>query len=130
MSYAEFLASKAFRAPASGLTVSNEAIHPMLYPFQRDLVRWAVRKGRAALFAAFASTPWRLACTATPAPNDIEELCNHAHFLDVMTPAEMRSTFFIADSRGEFMRYRLKRHARTAFYRWLASWAMAVKRPS
>jgi hypothetical protein len=78
----------------------------------------------------FADTPYRLCCTATPAPNDIEELCNHADFLGVMKPSEMRSTFFIADSRGEFMRYRLKRHARTAFYRWLASWAMAVKKPS
>lgn len=85
---------------------------------------------KRALVATFAETKYRLACTATPAPNDIEELCNHAHFLGVMTPAEMRSTFFIADSRGEFMRYRLKRHAHRAFYRFLASWSMAVKRPS
>lgn len=85
---------------------------------------------KKALIIAFADTPWRLACTATPAPNDLEELCNHADFLGVMKPNEMRSTFFIADSRGEFMRYRLKRHAKTPFYRWLASWAMAVKRPS
>lgn len=85
---------------------------------------------KKALVAGFADTPYRLACTATPAPNDLEELCNHAHFLGIMTPSEMRSTFFIADSRGEFMRYRLKNHAREAFFRWLASWAMAVKRPS
>ncbi len=85
---------------------------------------------KRALVEGFAHTPWRLACTATPAPNDLEELCNHAHFLGVATPAEMRSTFFIADSRGEFMRYRLKRHARTAFYRWLASWATALRHPS
>jgi hypothetical protein len=82
------------------------------------------------LIAAFRDTPWRLACTATPAPNDIEELCNHADFLGVMTAQEMRSTFFIADSRGEFMKYRLKGHAREAFYRWLASWAMSLDRPS
>ena len=82
------------------------------------------------LVEMFAATPWRLCCTATPAPNDIEELCNHADFLGWMKPSEMRSTFFIADSRGEFMRYRLKRHAREAFYRWLASWAMAVRLPS
>ena len=42
----------------------------------------------------------------------------------------MRSTFFIADSRGEFMRYRLKGHARTSFFRWLASWSLALKKPS
>lgn len=85
---------------------------------------------KKALVAGFADTPWRLCCTATPAPNDLEELCNHADFLGVMKPSEMRSTFFIADSRGEFMRYRLKGHARGAFFAWLSSWAVAVKRPS
>lgn len=85
---------------------------------------------KKALVRAFRDTPFRLCCTATPAPNDLEELCNHADFLGVMSPAEMRSTFFIADSRGEFMRYRLKRHARKAFFRWLASWALALKLPS
>lgn len=85
---------------------------------------------KKALVNSFRDTPWRLAYTATPAPNDIEELCNHADFLGVMSPAEMRSTFFIADSRGEFMRYRLKGHAKSAFYRWLSSWAMSLDVPS
>lgn len=85
---------------------------------------------KRALVAAFAGTRYRLCCTATPAPNDLEELCNHADFLGVMSPQEMRSTFFIADSRGEFMRYRLKGHAKQAFYDWLASWAIACRRPS
>lgn len=85
---------------------------------------------KRALVAAFANTRYRLCCTATPAPNDLEELCNHADFLGVMSPQEMRSTFFIADSRGEFMRYRLKGHARGAFYDWLASWAIACRLPS
>jgi hypothetical protein len=85
---------------------------------------------KRALVAAFRSTRYRLCCTATPAPNDLEELCNHADFLGVMRPAEMRSTFFIADSRGEFMRYRLKGHAKGAFYDWLASWAIACRNPA
>ncbi len=85
---------------------------------------------KRALVEAFRETPFRLCCTATPAPNDLEELCNHADFLGVMSPAEMRSTFFIADSRGEFMRYRLKGHAKQAFYDWLASWAIACRTPS
>lgn len=85
---------------------------------------------KRALVAAFADTRFRLCCSATPAPNDLEELCNHADFLGVMSPAEMRSTFFIADSRGEFMRYRLKGHAHGAFYDWLASWAIACRMPS
>ncbi len=85
---------------------------------------------KKALIKAFRATPYRLACTATPAPNDIEELCNHADFLGVMTANEMRSTFFIADSRGQFMKYRLKGHAHGAFYQWLASWAIACRTPA
>jgi hypothetical protein len=85
---------------------------------------------KRALVAAFRDTPYRLACTATPAPNDLEELCNHADFLGIMKPQEMRSTFFIADSRGEFMKYRIKGHARQAFYEWLASWAVACRTPA
>lgn len=84
---------------------------------------------KRSLVATFRETPFRLACTATPAPNDLEELCNHADFLGVMSPAEMRSTFFIADSRGEFMKYRIKGHARTAFFEWLATWAIACRSP-
>lgn len=223
--YEAFLASKRRLVGNEGIEPGE--VHPSLFPFQRDIVRWAVRKGRAAIFAdvglgktrmqvewarllgqrtlilsplavahqtireaaaigvevvyakdqseagsgisitnyerlerfdagafgavvldessilanfsgitkrllveMFAETPYRLCCTATPAPNDLEELCNHADFLGWMSPAEMRSTFFIADSRGEFMRYRLKGHARTSFFRWLASWSLALKRPS
>jgi hypothetical protein len=57
-------------------------------------------------------------------------LCNHADFLGVMSPAEMRSTFFIADSRGEFMRYRLKGHAVEDYWNWMSSWAVSITKPS
>lgn len=232
--YARFLASKRRPAPSSGLACTPEDVSEELFSFQRHITAWAVRRGRAAVWAdtglgktriqaewlrivtdraggrglilaplavagqtireaaaigievryvrddadvtgagcplvitnydrlhlidparftavaldessilkafsgqvkrslvtAFAAAPFRLCCTATPAPNDLEELCNHADFLGVMSPAEMRSTFFIADSRGEFMRYRLKGHARQAFYDWLASWAIACRTPA
>jgi hypothetical protein len=85
---------------------------------------------KRALVHGFDATHYRLSCSATPAPNDIQELCNHADFLGVMSPQEMRSTFFIADNRGEFMRYRLKGHAKDAFYRWMSSWAIACRTPS
>lgn len=190
MDYHDFLSTKRFVAPAVGKEPGP--IHPALFPFQADLTRWAVRKGRAALFAttgmgktamqlewarqlgertlilaplavaqqtvregdkfgiavtyarsqeqaapegititnyemlhhfdprafgavvldesgilknfsgtvkrriiaAFRGMPYKLSCTATPAPNDTIELCNQADFLEIMTPAEMVSTFF------------------------------------
>lgn len=227
--YRNFLATKQIAAPSVGREVAAEALHPGLFRFQRDLVRWSLRKGRAALFAdtglgktlmslswaqhagdrvlilaplavaqqtiaegarwgievsyatdqntapggivitnydrldqfdptawdavvldessilkhydaktrtalieAFRQTPMRLCCTATPAPNDIAELANHAEFLGVMTRAEMLSHFFIhaSDKRDGQSEWRLKRHGRDRFYQWLASWSMSLKRPS
>ncbi len=230
--YTDFLASKRFTPPDSGIDIAADDLGRDLFDFQRHIVAWAIRRGRAAIWAdtglgktrmqiewlrhvvgdgrgiilaplgvtaqtireaeqigvtlaychsqadvslldpgthvitnyerldkfdhatfaavvldessilkaysgttkralveSFRATPYRLACTATPAPNDLEELCNHADFLGVMSPAEMRSTFFIADSRGEFMKYRIKGHAEGAFYEWMASWAMACRTP-
>lgn len=230
--YAEFLDHKRIVVGAHGPTVEPSDIHPMLFPFQRDLVRWAVRKGRAALFAdtglgktfmqiewarlvgsprtlivaplsvarqtvreaaklgvpvaytrgdrvdgiaitnyemiehfdptdygavvldessilkaldgktrrrlteMFAQTPYRLCCTATPAPNDIAEIGNHSEFLGVMPQHEMLAAFFVHESNGTKETggaregWRLKGHAEDAFFRWLASWSMAIRRPS
>ena len=83
-------------------------------------------KTRNALIAAFAATPYRLCCTATPAPNDIAEIANHAEFLGLMSRVEMLAAFFVHDDAG----WRLKGHAHDAFYKWMAGWSMAVKRPS
>ena len=221
--YTDFLAQSASLRRRLGGRDTHD-IHPALFPFQRDLVAWAVRKGRAALFAdtglgktrmqvewarlvgvptmivaplsvarqtvreaqkigvdvryvrrpdeitdggiyitnyelidrfdmslfgavvldessilkaldgktrqrltdMCAGVDYRLCCTATPAPNDIAEIANHAEFLGVMRRVEMLASFFIHDDTG----WRLKRHAETAFYRWMASWAMSVRRPS
>ena len=83
-------------------------------------------KTRTRLIQAFRDTPYRLCCTATPAPNDTAELANHCEFLGVMTRAEMLATFFVHDEDG----WRLKGLAELAFYRWLASWGMFLRRPS
>lgn len=223
--YDEFLASKRLIVSSSGKEIQDGDINPMLFPFQRDLTKWSVLKGRAAIFAdtglgktlmqlewarligertlilaplavarqtvreglklgitvtyarsqdqaapsgititnyemmehfdpsqfgavvldessilksydgktrtalieAFHETPYRLCCTATPAPNDIAEIANHAEFLSIMTRVEMLSAFFVHDDEG----WRLKKHAaRGPFYKWLASWSMSIRKPS
>lgn len=83
-------------------------------------------KTRTKLIEAFGSTRYRLCCTATPSPNDIAELANHAEFLGLMTRAEFLATWFVHDDEG----WRMKKHARAPFFRWLASWAMTLRTPS
>jgi DNA modification methylase len=221
--YSDFLKTKQLYVNASGPDVPAAAIHPLLFQFQRNLTRWAIRKGRTAIFAdtglgktfmqlewarmighralivaplsvarqtvreaakigitvhytrsgqdlapginitnyeqiahfdaadfdtvvldessilksldgktrqqlteMFADTPYRLCCTATPAPNDIAEIANHAEFLGIMSRADMLATFFVHDDAG----WRLKGHAKEPFYKWLASWSMSVRKPS
>lgn len=81
------------------------------------------------LIDAFARTPYRLAATATPAPNDHTELGQHSAFLGVMDSPEMLSRWFIADQ-AQMGRYRLKRPAVRPFWDWVASWARCVSKPS
>lgn len=230
MTYTEFIDSKAISCTANGLDVPVEELNPMLFEFQRDIVRWALGKGKAAIFAGcgdgktamqlewaeqvrrrtggavlivaplavaeqtrregekfgiavniaaqqsecttsavnitnyeklckfsgrafaavvldessilksfsgkirsqiitmFASTPYKLACTATPAPNDYMELGNHAEFLGVMTRAEMLAMYFVHDG-GQTSKWRLKGHASELFWRWLSSWCVVVDDP-
>lgn len=208
MTYNELLERKKLIFKPTGKKVQKSDIHPMLFEFQKDLVRWALQKGRAAIFAdtglgktfmqlewsrlsgqktlivaplsvarqtvkeaskidtdikyvrsqeeitgmlnitnyemiehfdanafgaivldessilkaidgktkakmieMFALTPFKLACTATPAPNDITEIANHAEFLGVMSRQEMLAAFFVHDSDG----WRLKKTRRRTF---------------
>ena len=221
--YAAFLETKSVLVANAGVSVSPSKVHPLLFPFQRTLVQWALRKGRSAIFSdcgtgktlmqlewarltgertlilaplavaqqtereshrlgmdaryvrnqaavtgqisvtnyemlshfdtsqfgavvldessilksidgktrtalieAFRETPYRLCCTATPAPNDIAEFANHADFLGIASRAEMLAMFFVHDDDG----WRMKGHAVEAFYRWMASWAMMMRTPS
>jgi DNA modification methylase/intein/homing endonuclease len=84
---------------------------------------------RKAIIEAFGNTPYRLACTATPAPNDYMELGNHAEFLGVMTYNEMLSMFFVHDG-DRTSNWRLKGHAQEKFWEWVASWAVMLEKPS
>lgn len=227
--YATFLASKRHQHAASGFTVDPAALHPRLFPHQRAVTAWALRRGKAALFLdtglgktacqlvwasevvkhtggkvlilaplavatqtaaeaalmgiqvtvsrdgtlgdgititnydmlhrftiaglagivldessilkatdgktrttiidTFAHVPYRLACSATPAPNDFMELGNHSMFLGNMTQAEMLAMFFVHDG-GSVQDWRLKGHAESAFWQWVSTWAVVVRKPS
>lgn len=81
------------------------------------------------IFEAFAGTAYKLACTATPAPNDHLELGNHAEFLDVMSSHQMIARWFINDT-STFGTYRLKGHAVEPFWDWVSSWAVMASLPS
>jgi len=222
--YSEFLARKSRRVSESGITVHPRDLHPFLHPWQRDVVAWALRVGRAAmwedtglgktvqqvewakqiggrsliiaplavcqqtiregrkvgadiryvrhgdditddglwitnfemvphfdpsllrsvvldeasilknsdgktramLIRHFADVPYRLACTATPAPNDPEELTNQAEFLGHMTRTHMLAAYFVHDQDG----WRLKGHARRPMLQWMSTWAVAIRKPS
>lgn len=84
---------------------------------------------RTRLIEACASIPFRLAATATPAPNDFMELGNHAEFLGVMSYTDMLATFFVHDG-GDTQKWRLKGHAEDEFWKWMASWAVMLRKPS
>lgn len=86
-------------------------------------------KTRNYVIDAARAVPFRSAYTATPAPNDHAEIGNHAEFLGIMTMAEMLATFFVHDG-GSTQDWRMKGHARDDFWRWVASWAVLIRRPS
>lgn len=86
-------------------------------------------KFRTEIIESTRNIPYKLACTATPAPNDHMELGNHAEFLNIMKRTEMLSMFFTHDS-GETQKWRLKGHAEKDFWRWVASWAVMLKTPA
>ncbi|MDP9145233.1 MAG: DEAD/DEAH box helicase [Actinomycetota bacterium] len=83
-------------------------------------------KTRTMLINHFAPVPRRLDCTATPAPNDADELTNHAEFLGVCSRVDMLASYFIHDDQG----WRMKGHAVEPMYQWLTTWAIALRRPS
>jgi DNA modification methylase len=77
----------------------------------------------------FESVPYKLACTATPAPNDHLELGNHAEFLNIMHSNEMIQRWFVNDSM-QAGGYRLKKHGEKDYWKWVTSWAVCISKPS
>lgn len=93
---------------------------------ESSILKQSTGKTRTMLIEHFASVPARLACSATPAPNDPEELTNQAEFLGHMQRNHMLAAYFVHDADG----WRLKGHAHTPMMRWMATWAIALRRPS
>lgn len=106
--------------------VGNEFIGIVLD--ESSILKSFTGKIRDSIINAFRKTPYKLACTATPAPNDYMELGNHSEFLGVMTRTEMLSMYFIHDS-GETSKWRLKGHAEKVFWEWMSSWAVVLDNP-
>jgi hypothetical protein len=86
-------------------------------------------KTRNQILDQFRTTKYKLACTATPAPNDYMELGNHAEFVGSMSRTEMLSMFFVHDG-GETSKWRIKGHAKADFWKWVSSWATMLRKPS
>jgi superfamily II DNA or RNA helicase len=89
------------------------------------IIKHVGSKTQKALLDNFLHIPYRLSTTATPAPNDVSEMAQQAEYLGVMKRTSMLATFFVHDDNG----WRLRGHASQAFYRWMASWAMALRKP-
>lgn len=84
---------------------------------------------KTALTEMFKNTPYKLCCTATPAPNDFMEIGNHAEFLGIMSQTEMLATYFVHDGKNT-SKWRLKGHAKDKFFEWIASWACCMTSPA
>lgn len=121
----------------NGINITN---YDMLDHFSTDelagivldesgILKHFTSKTRTQIITLFESTPYKLACTATPAPNDYMELGNHAEFMGVMTRTEMLSTFFYHDG-SETSKWVLKGHAEDKFWHWVSQWAICIRKPS
>ena len=123
--------------PEEGIGVSNyqKIEHFRIEEFggvvldESSILKSTDGKYRTRLIEECSRVPFRLAATATPAPNDFMELGNHAEFLGVMSYTDMLATFFTHDG-GDTQKWRLKGHAETEFWKWMASWAVMLRKPA
>ena len=121
----------------TGITITN---YEMLKNFCPDdyagivldessILKSYTSKTRNEIIDVFGRIPYKLACTATPSPNDIMELGNHSEFLGAMPRTEMLSMFFVNDM-TETQKWRIKGHAKSDFWKWVCSWAVMIRKPS
>lgn len=86
-------------------------------------------KTRDLLITTFSQTPYRFCYTATPSPNDIMEIGSYCEFLGIMSRSEMLAMYFTHDG-GDTAKWRLKGHAESEFFKWMAGWAVMLRKPS
>ncbi len=94
----------------------------------------SILKGRdgklsSLILTSFKNTPYKLACSATPSPNDHMELGQHSEFLNGMTYQEMLAMYFVHDG-GETSKWRLRKHAEDDFWKYVCTWSMAIDTPA
>jgi hypothetical protein len=122
----------------AGVVVANYERLPKLDPScfgavvldESSILKSFAGRTRNTLIEAFRDTPYKLAATATPSPNDHMELGNHAEFLGVMRQQEMLSRWFVNDTATASQDWRLKGHAVEDFWSWVASWSRCATLPS
>jgi DNA modification methylase len=120
-----------------GITITNyEKLHKFdLSKFggvvldESSILKSYTSKTRTQLIDSFQSFKYRLACSATPSPNDFMELGNHTEFLGICSREEMLAEYFIHDS-SNTQKWRLKKHAEKEFWRFVAGWAAVIEKPS
>lgn len=96
---------------------------------ESSIIKNFTGKTKQRIIEMFSRTEFKLACTATPSPNDPMEMGNHAEFMGVMTRNEMLSMFFINDVKLQASKWRLKKHSVEQFYFWISEWATMISKP-
>jgi DNA modification methylase len=93
----------------------------------------SILKGRdgklsSLIIDTFKYTPYKLACTATPSPNDHMELGQHSEFLGAMSYLEMLAMYFVHDA-GETQKWRLRKHAIDDFWKYICTFSISMDNP-
>lgn len=96
---------------------------------ESSILKAMMGKTSKLIIDTFKNVPFRMACTATPAPNDHVELGNHSEFMGALSSTQMLTRFFLHDSM-DTGNWRLKGHAVQHFWEWVASWSRCISKPS
>lgn len=121
----------------NGINVTNyerlDKFNPSLFPGivldESSILKSYTGKIKQEIIESFENTEYKLACTATPSPNDHMEILNHSEFVGALKSHEALAIWFINES-NQMGRYRLKKHATRDFWKWVSSWAVSISKPS